>query len=274
MHTNNSDGELSVKELMNLCKNRKLKYISITDHDTTKGIKEELIIGKELNIKIIPGIEISTKFENIGSVHILGYFPFEEIEEIEKYFKNIQNERYDRCKKIILKLKENGILIDYNRVLEISGKASPGRPHIAKALIENGYVKEFKEAFDKYLGEDRLNVPLEKPLNSVEMIEYIHKHKGISVLAHPWCYKNSKELIKILVEYKYFIYRNNLDGIECYGSSRDYYPIAEQYNLLKFVGSDYHAIKGHVEVLPGGNEISDEDAENLYNIIKLKLLLE
>lgn len=120
---------------------------------------------------------------------------------------------------------------------------------------------------------------MSKPLYSLDAIEFVHKHNGIVVLAHPWCYKQPLEIIKTLVEYFLFywffiyIYRHSLDGIECYGKSSEYMPQAQKYNLLKFVGSDYHGIKDE-EVLPGGNFIVSSDAEELFKVIRTRLYLD
>lgn len=156
MHTKNSDGILSVEELLKMCSSRNLKYVAVTDHDTTKGVKEAIRIGKSLGLHVIPGLEMSTEFPGQGSVHMLGYFPVNQLDEVETFFKTLQEARYTRTKNILNNLKEQGVDISYERVIEIAGEAAPGRPHVAKAMLEKGYISTFQEAFNKYLGEGKM----------------------------------------------------------------------------------------------------------------------
>lgn len=156
MHTKYSDGILSVQELLKMCVSRHLKYVAVTDHDTTKGCKEAVEVGKSLGLHVIPGLEMSTEFPGQGGVHMLGYFPIDELDEVETFFKTLQEARYLRTKNILDNLKEKGVDISYDRVIEIAGEAAPGRPHIAKAMLEKGYISTFQEAFNKYLGEGKM----------------------------------------------------------------------------------------------------------------------
>ena len=185
IHTNASDGLLSPEEVVRWSIRKKLRAIAITDHDTITGIESAINSNDRPDeLEIIPGIELNTEF-NGKEVHILGYY----IDYKNPWFLGIlekmQKSRYQRAISMIQKLHRLGIEIELKRVEEISEGSSVGRPHIARAMVESGYVDSMANAFENYIGEGCPAYVERYKLTTEESIEIINKIKGISVLAHP-----------------------------------------------------------------------------------------
>jgi 3',5'-nucleoside bisphosphate phosphatase len=241
VHTKASDGDLSPGEIVRLAGKRELLAVAITDHDTTTGAPEGLQVGKELNVNVIPGIEISAVYDP-GTLHMLGYFgqfPSGLEDDLEK----IQKGRLDRFPKIIERLKSMGLDVTIEDVSRIAGDAQIGRPHIAKALIKKGYVKDFDEAFDKYLGKGKPAYVEKEKLTWVEAIALIKRHRGISVLAHPFTLElKGNELKSLIISMK----ETGLNGMEVYypehtrEQTKLYRAIALEEGLILTGGTDFH----------------------------------
>lgn len=241
IHTTASDGILSPEEVIDKSINMGLRGISITDHDTVDGLEtaEKYLAEINTNLKFIPGIELNTDYKN-SEVHILGYF----IDYYDKLLLNklieLKNSRYDRAEKMISKLRSMGFIIDIQLVEKIAGSDIIGRPHIAQALVDKGYVFSVKEAFDKYISKGRpAYVPRYKFLPE-EAINLIKNAGGIAVLAHPGLIKNNDIVEEIL--------EMGIEGIEVYYPEHhpiqvgNYLKICRERNLLITGGSDFHGI--------------------------------
>lgn len=237
VHTTASDGLFTPKEVVYWAHKKKLSAIAITDHDTINGLEEALIYGKKYNIEIIPGIEINTDYKG-SEVHILGYYIDYEASWFLNILKDIRFARYNRAKKMIRKINDLGLQITIEDVIEVSGTASIGRPHIARVLVDHNYAHNTKEVFEKYIGINGPAYVERYKLTPCEAIEYILKCGGIPVLAHPGLLKDI-HIIKELVDSK-------LQGLEVFHSKHNedmiklYYSIANQYNLIITGGSDCH----------------------------------
>lgn len=257
-HTNYSDGDLSPDELIKLAIDNNIGTLGITDHDTICGIKEinrddSLIIDSGINI--INGIELSAKTQK-GRMHILGYdFDVNDKDLNDKMNELKKNSIYS-VMAIINQLKiDYGIAFDSLDINELfSNLGNIGRPHVAKLLIKYGYVKDVKEAFNKYLIDAYKKTKiLNKGITCKECISLIKNAGGISVLAHPnQLLLNDEELEEKIKE----MISVGLDGIEVYhsGHSKEetekYLEIANKYNLLISGGSDYHgkSVKPDVDI--------------------------
>ena len=241
VHTRASDGDLSPEEIVGLAGKRELLAVAITDHDTITGALQALQTGKKLNVNVIPGIEISAVYDP-GTLHMLGYFkefPVGLEDDLEK----IQKGRLDRFPRIIERLNSIGLDITIEDVRHIAGDAQIGRPHIAKALIKKAYVKDFDEAFDKYLGKGKPAYVEKEKLTWEEAIGLIKRHKGISVLAHPFTLElESSELKKLITRMK----AAGLSGMEVYypehthEQTKLYKAIAIEAGLILTGGTDFH----------------------------------
>jgi len=238
VHTNYSDGIYSPREVLELAKESDHGVISITDHDNLDGYRNAIEIAKEMDIELIPGVEISCLHKG-RDVHILAYYLDTKNKEINDLLKVIYDNRFHRANSMIDKLNEQGVMLDHEQIYERAGENNYlGRPHLAWALIENGYCKNKYEAFEKYLGEHcYAYVPKASP--SVEkIIQVIRNAGGVSVLAHPYTLRND-ELI-------YEIIKFGIDGMEVfYAKSNDetvlhYNEIAQNNMLIRTGGSDFH----------------------------------
>lgn len=258
IHTVASDGLLTPKEVIYWAYKKKLKAVAITDHDTVNGVQEALIAGEQYSIEVIPGIEINTNL-NALEVHILGYYINYKDNEFKNWLYEIQNARYHRAEKIINKLNQLGIMITMDEVVNIADKATIGRPHIARALVNSHYVKDKKEAFEKYIGKDKPAFVERYKITPVEAIKAILDNGGIPVLAHPGLI-NSNSTVTLIKE----LMDKGLQGIEVVHTKhskniqKHFYNIAKQYNLLITGGSDCHGDLHDGEPILGSLDIDEK----------------
>lgn len=233
-HSTCSDGSLTPKELIELASKLGLQGLSITDHDTIQAYDQLLPLAKQYNIRLIPGVEFSTVHSG-KNVHVLAYSFSINHPLILDYCQKLRTNRLERGHKIISLLKEQGITIDAD---EISVKdISLGRPHIAKILLEKGFVKSYKEAFNLYLGDGKSCYVPSTKITTKETIEFIHHLNGYAIIAHPHLIPDKTLLQEILTL--------NFDGLEAYYAnmtSKDAYWVkfAEEKNLMVTGGSDFH----------------------------------
>lgn len=238
LHTYYSDGFFSPFEIVKKISKTGAKIISITDHDNIGGLKEAIRTGLKEDIEVIPGVEISGEY-NGRETHILGYFIDLQSEPLKALLKEIQEERITRIKKIIAKLNELGSTITYDDAKEdLKSTVSIGRPHIANALVRQGFVKSFFDAFTKYIGDDKIaDVKKVRPRYD-RVFRIIKEAGGLSFLAHPAKYFNEEEIKMFKAA--------GLDGIEVVHPShsaseiKKYKDIASKLNMLTSGGSDFH----------------------------------
>ncbi|ABW19088.1 PHP domain-containing protein [Alkaliphilus oremlandii] len=240
MHTHStaSDGVYRPKELVEYALEKGLSGIAITDHDTIDGIEEAVdhaSIYKDFIV--IPGIELSAEYHG-EEVHILGYGIDYKNSSLKEKLRYLEKERRDRAYKIVSKLNSMGMKLDYESIMQTVQNGVVGRPHIARALVEHGYVKNLEEAFNKYLAQDAAAYVPRAKLSPQEAIGLIKAARGISVLAHPGLIQSDKIIEDILTL--------GIDGIEVYHSehtgslSRKFLEMAEEHNLFVTAGSDFH----------------------------------
>jgi len=251
LHTNRSDGKLSPTNLVQLLAKQNLEYVSITDHDTIDGIEEANFEAKRFTqLTIIPGIEISANV--LGEeVHILGYFIDPSSAKLRKTLKDAQEDRRNTGRKIVKKLEELGLPIKWESVEELADGATITRPHIAQAMIDNGYISTIQEAFDKYIGEEGPANVGRKRFSHTKAINLIKNSGGVAALAHPARYV--RDLERRLPE----LVKAGLTGLETY--YKDYTPsevnyllgLCKTYNLIPTGGTDYHGFDSPDEVKPG-----------------------
>ena len=242
MHSLYSDGTFSVAELVKRSKEKGIKILSLTDHDTVEGLSEAAEECIENNIKFINGIEISTEY-NGKEVHILGYFIDEKDESLIEFSNEMKQARINRNEKAIKILNNHGIKITKEDTFREAEGSIISRTHLARALITKGYVKDIKEAFDKYLGSNGLAYVPKSNLNPLDGINVIRKSGGLAFLAHPKLIGLEEEdFIRLVKDMK----DNGLDGIETYyslfskGDMEYFEKTAEDFSLIRSAGSDFH----------------------------------
>ncbi len=252
IHTTASDGLMSPEKVVRWASSKRLTAIGITDHDTVKGIGPAVKAASGYGVEIVPGIELSTLFEE-EEIHVLGYFIDYKSQWLADTLKKIQNSRYERAGKIVGKLNDMGIDITLEEVKGIADDGAMGRPHIARAMIDKGYISNIREAFAEYIGKDRPAYVERYKLTCKEAIDMIEKLGGISVLAHPGLIKNKDKIGKII--------DLGIDGIEVYHSKHDdetvknILAVAHSRNLLITGGSDCHGMKFNNEPILGNYSI-------------------
>lgn len=241
VHTTASDGELTPEDLILYIKDNHLAdIIAVTDHDTTSGIETAMKIGKDLGIKVIPGIELSALY-NDESIHILGYFRDDSYKnsEFQKFLKDITDFRIYRARKITENLRKFfSIDIDYNYVLKIS-KGVVARPHIARAIIQTGYNYSWDYIFENIIGKDSPAYVHNKKVSVEEGIAILKEVNALVILAHPVLIKRAPidELLKF-----------DFDGIEAFyylnadENTNFFIEKALEYNKLVSAGSDFHTL--------------------------------
>jgi predicted metal-dependent phosphoesterase TrpH len=241
LHTTASDGRLSPTEVVRLAAGQGLKQMSISDHDSTEGLAEAFEESKNFpDLRIIPAIELSTDVPG-DEIHMLGYFIQYDDKEFQDILKQFRTGRLDRAQEMVRKLAALGIVLDWERVKEIAGDGSVGRPHIALAMVEEGYCKEPKDAFPEYLGRNGLAYAERPKMTPTEGVEMLRRVGGVPVLAHP-AYMN--ELEPNIVALK----EAGLLGMEVYYAKFDadtvrrLKTLAEKYDLIPCGGSDFHGL--------------------------------
>ena len=243
IHTTESDGTLTPSQVVRYAKEKGLKAVAITDHDTIHGNEEAIKEGISAGVEVIPGVEISVDYSP-GTMHMLGYFITTEDPILNEKLALLQDSRADRNPRIIEKLNKLGLSLTYDEVVQVSGGGQVGRPHMAQVLMKKGYTKSIKEAFDKYLGKGAPAYLDKFRLSAVEAITMITDAGGIPVLAHPFTLfcKSSYELDALVKK----LVNQGLQGLEVYYSEHDerktssYKLLAKRYNLAITGGSDFH----------------------------------
>jgi predicted metal-dependent phosphoesterase TrpH len=254
LHTTYSDGSLTPSEVLALAQKAHVSSLAITDHDTVDGIPDALNAGAQYGIEVIPGIEISSRYGE-GELHVLGYFLDWKDEGLRAELDRLKETRHVRNPRIIQKLNELGLDITYDEVRNLAGNASVGRPHIARVLMNKGYVTSAKEAFNRYLADGAAaHVPRDLP-DPVRAIAMIRAAKGVAVLAHPvWADRGPTRIYALCEQLK----EGGLQGIEVHYSThkpeqtQEYLNTARQLGLLVTGGSDFHGLtKPDIEVGSG-----------------------
>ncbi len=237
-HSTASDGTLTPADLVREAARRGVRVLAVTDHDSTEGLAEALAeASRHPPLQIVPGIEINCDVEG-AEIHVLGYCMDYEAPWFQDFCRRQRAERRDRVHRMVARLAELGMPIDPERVFAIVREGSAGRPHVARAMVERGYVKTVREAFDKYLASGKpAHVPRAK-LTPAEAVRLIRKARGVPVLAHPGL-AHRDELIPDLVA-------AGLMGIECYYSEHSpaqtasYVQTCRDGGLVATGGSDFH----------------------------------
>ncbi len=247
IHTYYSDGLLSPQEVIKKVKAKGISTISITDHDAVAGIKEAIdSAGKE--VKVIPGVELSSIYQDID-VHILGYYIEFEHAELIDYLAELQSFRENRARQMIDKLAKYGIKIEYDHVRNIAQQGAVGRPHIATAMKEKGYVASIDEAFYRFIGYHGPCYVPKKEIEPREAIRVIKEFKGVTVLAHPGIYEYRDLISRVIAD--------GIDGIEVWhpehsqSCSQRLFQLANENKLLVTGGSDCHGGIKNRQILIG-----------------------
>lgn len=235
-HSTSSDGQFVASEVARQVEAAGVKWWSLTDHDTCNGVAEAAREAAARGIAFLSGIEVSAQHER--SIHVLGYGVDAGHEGLRAFMASRVDDRHARMDAMVRKLQSIGAHVTMADVMVHAGRSSPARPHLARALMDCGYVNTMEEAFSRFIGEGKPGY-VDSPWPTVEQaIEIIHDAGGVAVLAHPGQYDQDAK-IKDWVE-------AGLDGIEVIHPRHDagarwrYEEAAKRYGLLCTGGSDFH----------------------------------
>lgn len=252
LHTIHSDGAHSPYEVVHKAKRAGLSLISVADHDHVAGISEAMLVGGELGIEVVPGLELSVAVDD-RDIHVLAYFVDTHNEALLEYLEFMRVERMKRAERIVKKLHSINVPLSMDKVLEKAGQAAVGRPHIATALVEEGLAETYHDVFLKYIGVGRPAYVAKYLCSPEEALALIEEAGGLSFLAHPGNSIPEDVLLRFI--------KAGVDGIEIVHPSHSaevvahYQAITSEYYLLESGGSDFH-----------GGPKNDDDALGRFTV--------
>jgi 3',5'-nucleoside bisphosphate phosphatase len=266
-HSTISDGRKTPTELLQLAYKNGVRRMALTDHDIIDGLPEAFAAAEKLpGFTLIPGIEMSTDVPG-NEVHILGHFIDWQDEGFRARLAHLQESRLGRAHKMVERLAELGMPIEWD-IVQSFADGAVGRPHIALALVDAGYVETVNEAFDKYLSRNGpAYVPRER-FDPEDVVALIRGVGGLATLAHPRELYAAGGLDALLERLK----SAGLTGIEVY--YQDYVPeeietfrlLAEKFGLLPLGGSDYHGLGGPQQREPGDIPLPRDPVDKLFKL--------
>jgi hypothetical protein len=263
MHSSCSDGTLAPAQLITAAQLAGLSTIALCDHDTVSGVEAAILAGKKQGIEVIPGVELSVCFKGYTDVHLLGYWIDIHAVELTERLDTFAFHRSNRNREIIMAV--NQVLQQERKdpltIQEVEALADGvmGRPHIARALLQRGYVTGMEDAFSRYLvpcDVPKTYWPMEDALTTIQRVG------GVAVLAHPTSItRDQRILTELVAELKEL----GLDGLEVYNTLAAEHEImflqalANRLDLLPTGGSDFHGIEEHdlIGQGRGGTRFSD-----------------
>ncbi|MEA3406967.1 MAG: PHP domain-containing protein [Chloroflexota bacterium] len=237
IHTVASDGLYTPTQIVSMARRRGLRTIAITDHDTVSGVAEALEAARGTSLEVIPGVELSTSSGDIEA-HLLGYGIDYTSGALVDRLARFQSLRLQRAKEILRRLRDKGIELSWEQLLDLAGGECVGRPHIARALQDTHYVDSFREAFDRYLAEGKPAYVPRVKMTPSEAIDLVAEAGGVPVLAHPW---DQRSLVPSLVD-------DGLIGLEVYypqytpSMTAQLKRLAARHQLICTGGSDFHGL--------------------------------
>jgi predicted metal-dependent phosphoesterase TrpH len=239
LHSFFSDGTYSPEEIVSHGAAFKLTALALTDHDTVEGCERMGAACKAAGIDFISGAELTAQHRG-NELHLIGYFIDTTNQKLLSEIAVFQKVRQSRIHEMVALLNQLNITLKADDVFALANCRSPGRPHVARALVKGGHCKSLDEAFERFLKKNRPAWVPKKKMSALEGIDLIHQAGGLAVMAHPGL-NRTDEVIPDLVE-------SGLDGIECFhtkhspSTSQHYLQIAKQFGLLVTGGSDCHGL--------------------------------
>ncbi len=239
LHTFFSDGTFSPEELARRARENGLNIVALTDHDTVEGCGRMAYACGEEGLEFIPGTELTAECAGL-EVHILGYWLDTEDPALLSALGKFQRVRQDRIVEMVRRLNGAGVPITVDSVSTLAGCNSPGRPHVARALVASGLANDFDSAFERFLKKGRVAFVPKARMAAATAVDLIHAAGGVAVLAHPGLYRNDGLIPQIAAV--------GLDGLECWhtkhsaGQCTTYAALATRLNLVATGGSDCHGM--------------------------------
>ena len=235
-HSTASDGARTPTDVVTAAGAARLAAFALTDHDTIAGLPDARVAGARLGVRVICGVELSA-VEGDMETHILGLH-LSELSELEHRLSALREMRLSRAARIVERLNTLGIPITLDAVLQHAAGGAVGRPHVARAMIAGGFASDFREAFERFLGNGKAAFVAKDKLALAEAIGLIHRAGGLAVLAHPG-QQGTRDRISVLAAL-------GLDGLEVlhpghsWDDSQRLDALAGEFNLVRSGGSDWH----------------------------------
>jgi len=248
IHTSASDGTSTPEEAVATAAQSGVEVLGVADHDTLGGLAAALAAGERLGVAVVPGVEINTDYEQTEA-HVLGYFVDHNSARLNEVLEDIRRRRLERARAMLARLDRLGMPLEEKRVLELAAGGSVGRPHVARALVEAGYVKTGGEAFGRFIGRGQPAYVPRYRLTPEAAAQSVHAAGGVAVLAHP-SKVGDDALVQALIE-------QGIEGLECFhpdhsaAHSRHYVALARQLGLVVTGGTDSHGPRSERPVAIG-----------------------
>lgn len=237
-HSTASDGSRPAREVVRAARELGLAAIALTDHDTVAGLADADAEGRALGVRVVPGVELSA-VEGDVETHLLGLH-LADVHRLDTRLGELRAMRVTRAERIVARLNELGVKVTMEDVLTQSGGGAVGRPHIARALVNDGWATDLRDAFDRYLGNGRSAYVPKDRLPIEVAIAMIHDAGGLAVLAHPGA-SGTRARIEALVAH-------GLDGVEVRHPSHSHEDVVrlqalvDHFRLVPSGGSDWHGM--------------------------------
>lgn len=239
LHTFFSDGTYSPEEMVFQASKHGLKALALTDHDIIEGCHRAAIAAQTAGIEFIAGTELTAEQDG-DELHILGYYLDTQNPRLLQETGKFQDVRQNRIREIVTRLNAVNVPLTTEAVFALANCRSPGRPHVARAMVKAGLCRSLDEAFERFLKKNRPAWVPKFKMSAADAIELIHHAGGVAVMAHPGL-SHCDEVIPGMVD-------AGLDGIECFHTKHStaiaehYLEIADHFNLLVTGGSDCHGM--------------------------------
>ena len=260
LHTQFSDGTFTPEELVLRAQNSGLACIALTDHDSVEGCGRAAAACAAVKMEFISGAELTAEHQDT-EVHILGYFLDTQNQALLERIAKFQSVRQNRIREMVAALNRLGIPLQAEAVFALANCKSPGRPHVARALVKEKLIASLDEAFERYLKKGRPAWVPKTKMSALESVELIHQAGGLAVVAHPGL-NRTDEIIPALAD-------AGLDGIECFHTKHStvmaerYLELAEKHKLLVTGGSDCHGFSKNKPLI-GTVKLPYEYVEKLF----------
>jgi len=239
LHTHFSDGTYTPEELAGHAARCGFKAVALTDHDTMEGCERMGAACTERGVEFVPASELTAQHDGI-EIHMLGYFLDARHERLLTELARFQTVRVQRIHEMVSRLNKLEVPIQAEAVFALANCRAPGRPHVARTLVQGGWCSSLDEAFERFLRKGRPAWVPKFKISAMDAIQLIHDAGGLASLAHPGL-NHADEIIPDLVA-------AGMDGIECFHTKHSttltqrYLEMADTHSLLVTGGSDCHGM--------------------------------
>jgi predicted metal-dependent phosphoesterase TrpH len=236
LHSTASDGTNAPAAVVAAAHAAGVAALALTDHDTVDGVRPAIEAAARLGVRVVPGVELSA-YEAEEEVHLLGLH-LADLDAMQRQLEVFRVARRERAEEMVRRLNAIGVRITFDDVLSVASNAALGRPHVARALVGNGWAMDLRDAFDRYLGAGRPAYLDKRRIQIEEAIGLVHACGGVAILAHPGAAGTLPRLEALA--------RRGLDGVEVLHPSHGsedrarLLAIADHLGLLPSGGSDSH----------------------------------